>query len=116
MNQVFDFPAEFWVAGVILAALLSEAVWRWREAWAKPAALVYGTVGAWYLGDLLYVGLGQFTTQFSASTLSSALLQVCLFLISYRLFMQWLVPAFLPLPSKVEFVNMFSQPVLARLT
>jgi hypothetical protein len=115
MNQFFGHPTEFWLAVFLLVILVGEAFWRWQEAWAKPAVLVYGTVAAWYVGDLLYTGQKEFDILFTRNILQEALLQISLFLVAYRVFVQWPLPALLPrLPDTAETPE-FSQTALRQL-
>ena len=79
-------------AASVLLALIIEAMHKRRKIWAIPALLVYATVGGWYFGDLIYYGVEEFELQFGPALTSRALLQVTLFLISYRIFVQLLLP------------------------
>ncbi|MDB4793680.1 hypothetical protein OAG63_01455 [Methylacidiphilales bacterium] len=95
MSDYANFPVVFWLAVAVLLLLLMEVFLRWKEPWTKPAFLVYGTVGAWYLGDLIYSGIAEFSGQFGPDILNAALGQVILFLLGYRGFVQVVVPRFI---------------------
>jgi hypothetical protein len=92
IEELVDYPWAFWVAFVIVAALVLEAAARWNSPWAKPALIVYATVATWYLGDLVYTGLDDFT--FPGWLIESSLLQVCLFLLAFRGLLSLIVPRF----------------------
>jgi hypothetical protein len=92
--ELGKLPLVFWLAVAIWLVLVAETVTKWREVWAKPAVVVYGTIAAWYLGDLLYTGIDHFSGIFPARTVSLALWQVILFLVAYRWLVWWLVPIF----------------------
>jgi hypothetical protein len=115
MNQISELSLEFWLATVVLCALLAQALWCLQQSWAKPAVIVYGTVGSWYLGDLLYTGQKEFDTLFVRNIQQEALLQVMLFLIAYRIFLVWLLPFVLPPSPNRSSVKEFGQAAMKRL-
>jgi hypothetical protein len=98
MNQELldlqKYPLVFWLAAGLWLVLVAEGITRWREAWAKPALVVYGMLAAWYLGDLVYVGMDHFTAMFPMRILTLALWQVILFLLAYRWLDWWFLPYF----------------------
>ncbi|MCW0220239.1 MAG: hypothetical protein OJI67_18075 [Prosthecobacter sp.] len=80
------FPLIFWLLLLLLAALVVEAALKWEEPWSKPAIALYGTVAAWYPGNLAYSGMLHFNELFSKTIINAALLQVIGFLVALRLF------------------------------
>lgn len=86
------FPWTFWVVVVALIGLVTEACHRIRKGWAIPALLVYGTVGVWYVGNLIQTGPAEFLGVFGANLTNLALLQVFLFLAAYRGFVYKMLP------------------------
>jgi hypothetical protein len=94
LSELGKLPPVFWLAGAVWVYLVGEAIVRWHESWAKPALVTYGTIAAWYLGDLLYIGMEHFDAVFPTRIVSLALWQVVLFLVAYRWLVWWLVPKF----------------------
>ncbi len=85
MSAYGEFPTLFWVGVVLLGVLVVEAFKRWREPWAKPAVLIYGTIGAWYFGDIAYETPAGFRINFPDGLINMSLLEVIVFLVIYRL-------------------------------
>lgn len=86
------YPLMFWLVAAVLLGLAAEACHRIRRAWSIPALLVYGTIAAWYAGDMVQMGPTDFQNAFGTSLTTMALGQVILFLMGYRLCVQWLLP------------------------
>lgn len=89
--EVMSFPLEFYTAVALLVFLGGEACYRLRRSWAIPALVVYGTVGLWYLGDILYNGMDTVYATFGSEWVHRSLLQVVLFLAAYRFFIHILI-------------------------
>jgi hypothetical protein len=82
-EQLSQAPVSFWLHLVLLGFLLVEAARKWHAPWAKPALVVYGTVGFWYTGD--YVLSRPIDYQiFEPGVVSIAFMQVCFFLVVFR--------------------------------
>ena len=92
MSLLTSLPWAFWLVVFVLLGLVAEACRRIRRPWAIPALLTYGTIGAWYLGDLLQAGATDFLGTFGTNLTNLALMQVALCLGAYRLFVQKLLP------------------------
>lgn len=85
MNEAADFlvlPATYWVSLTLCSALLLEAAIRFREGWAVPTMMIYGTILTWYFAEPLYTPA---TMQFSPQLLSSTYAAVFIFLAVFRL-------------------------------
>ena len=76
-------PLSFWACGILLLLLCGYALHQNRAAWALPCLAVLGTTGVWYLGDILYSGIGPVAKLFPAYIIDRALWQVMLFLVAY---------------------------------
>ena len=77
------FPALYFPVAAGLIALLVDAWRQRRQPWAIPAAMVYLTIAAWYLADLILTPEDyEFIPD---SLLNISYLQVAAFLVIYRL-------------------------------
>ncbi len=83
LETMFAAPLLIWVNIVILCILVLEGVQAWHRPWAKPALVVYGTIGIWYIGDYLAAGPERFE-RFTEFTLNTALIQVAACLVLLR--------------------------------
>ncbi len=93
IEQAFDAPLTFWLVAALLAAFVTEGVRQWTAAWAKPALVVYGTIGVWYLGDYLMSPANGYST-FTPEVVEVAFLQVAVFLVLVRVFMPMAIQKF----------------------
>ncbi len=75
-------PLALFLPIAVCGFLVTEGLLNWREAWAKPALTVYGTIFIWYPGDFLMAGTAGYRI-FTDAAINIALLQVsaCLLLI-----------------------------------
>ncbi len=78
-------PLLFWACGLLLLLFTGYALHHVRSSWALPCVAVLGTTTIWYLGDIVYSGLGHITTLFPMHIINRALWQVMLFLLTYIL-------------------------------
>jgi hypothetical protein len=85
-------PASFVLLALLLGALLAEAARKLSRPWSRPAAVLYFTVGLWYLGDFIYNGPDTFSNAFEDTIIDDAFLEVCLFLIGFRVLLEILWP------------------------
>jgi hypothetical protein len=81
-------PALYLPVAALLAGLLIETWFKRKMPWSLPAAMLYLTIGAWYLADLFISPENYDKLHEEVLNLSYA--QVALFLLSYRM----LVPIF----------------------
>ena len=89
----FDYPIEFWAALALLLGLVIEALRGYpKNPWAIPAMLVYATIAAWYLGNLVKDGADAFRAFYGEIELRFALSQIVLFLLLYRILVRWTIP------------------------
>jgi hypothetical protein len=82
MSDTFSvMPAAFWVvAALLIAGMLRASRWL-RQGIGLPVMAVLGTVGVWYVGDVLYNDYkGDYAKNFTHATLEDAWWQVALFL------------------------------------
>jgi len=92
--QAISYPDSFWIAAIVLFALLLETAFRLQTAWAKPAIAVYLTIGAWYLYNMVYDTPAHFFEIFPPGLIDQALYQVILFLVAFRLAVPGIAKAF----------------------
>jgi hypothetical protein len=90
MDQAFSAPLAFWVAVGVLAMLILEGLRQWNAPWAKPALVVYGTVGVWYLGDYLLSRKLDYQ-RFQPDIIQFGFYQVAAFLILVRVIFPMIV-------------------------
>ena len=64
-----SLPLLVWACSLIAALLVGYAVHHRRSAWMMPCLAVIGTVYAWYLGDILYNGMGFLSRFFTPSVI-----------------------------------------------
>lgn len=107
-----DFPFPFLLCAAVLLGLMAEACYRSRRVWSIPSLLVYITVGAWYLGNMITDGPAIFLSKFGSSLTNEALWQTLLFLAAYRLAVQHLLPQRNVLGSGLSVSSHFPQDVL----
>ena len=82
------FPALYFPVLAGLCFLLVELWFKRRQPWALPAAVIYGTIGAWYFADL---GITPADYYFLPDDLLNFCYgQVAFFLLVYRLAVPWL--------------------------
>lgn len=82
LSEIWTLPGGYWLALIILLALVAEATTRWRERWVAPAMMVYATVFAWYM--LEPVDSTDMVDQFSSDDIGTAFLVVAIFLLAFR--------------------------------
>lgn len=87
--QLQAAPWSFWLHLVVLGGLVFEAISKWREPWSKPALAIYGTVSFWYSLDFVFSEPIDYRP-FAPEVVGRAFLQVCLFLVAFRLFLSGL--------------------------
>ena len=80
-----SLPLLFWACGLLIALLSGYALHQRRSSWALPCLAVLGTTTVWYLGDIVYTGIGPISSLFPERVIHRALWQVILFLVSYGL-------------------------------
>ncbi|MFN7731658.1 MAG: hypothetical protein ACK5OB_07140 [Pirellula sp.] len=68
----------------VLAVLIWEGLAKWNSPWAKPALVVYGTIGMWYPLDYLMATEKEFRP-FSSGIIDIAFLQVSAVLVLLRM-------------------------------
>jgi hypothetical protein len=85
LERLSTAPPSFWLVVTVLVALVWEGLSKWNEVWAKPALVVYGTIGVWYPIDYL-MSMAKDFRRFSDVTLDIAFLQVAMCLVMLRLF------------------------------
>lgn len=76
-------PLSFYFTLILMGTL---AWWFWKKrwrGWGIPALAVLGTVGLWYVGDVLYNDFGMYRALFGDRLLSNAWLQVAWFLVAF---------------------------------
>lgn len=86
-----SYPLEFYLVWGLLVGLGAEACRRCKRIWAMPSLAVYGTVGAWYLGEIFYSGLDELYWDFGRDWVHQSLRQVALFLVVYRILVHFLI-------------------------
>jgi len=84
IQQLNSAPYSFWLHVILLAFFVVEGIRKWHAPWAKPALAVYGTVMFWYSGDFLLSAPADYQ-KFEEEVVAMAFLQVCLFLVCFRL-------------------------------
>jgi len=110
------FPLTFYLACLVTAGLIWEALHHWREPWTKPAMAVYLTGATWYLGNFLYSGAEHFATMFPREIINAALLEYVLFCVGYRLLVGWLnTESLSKIPEPTNDVTGFSPEYLERI-
>jgi hypothetical protein len=84
MNEQLGLaPFSFWLHLLLLLVLIVEAVRKWNVSWAKPALVVYGTVGFWYTSDYLLSRPIDYEI-FEPGVIGMAFFQVLFFLAVFR--------------------------------
>lgn len=84
LDQIYLAPWSFWLVVATLVPLVWEGLSKWDQAWAKPAVVVYGTIGIWYPIDYLMSSAKDYRF-FSSAILDIAFVQVCAVLLLLRL-------------------------------
>jgi hypothetical protein len=80
---MFSLPLGFYLTFAVLVAAAIHAWRHRREGWGLPAMAVYGTVFAWYLGDVLTNDFDTYRQQFSSEVIDAAWMQVVFFLVCF---------------------------------
>ena len=76
-------PVAFWGCALLIGFLGIVFFKQRRKSWAVPALMVLGTIFTWYLGDILYSGIGGIAKLFPPEIIDRSLFQVTLFLATY---------------------------------
>ncbi len=87
-----DYPFAYVLGVLVLLGLIVEACRLNRRAWCVPCLLVYATVGAWYFSSIPSQGPTTFLMKFGPAVTNQALYQTILFLVAYRVAVQYLLP------------------------
>ena len=95
MNDILvrmaEAPIEAWIALGLMLWLVAEALLKWDADWAKPAVVIYSTIGTWYLGDFLLSEDADYSARFAPEVIGLGFAQITVFLLSFRLIVTFVV-------------------------
>ncbi len=122
MNETYidseSLPLLFWVCLLGLLALAAYAIHQRQKPWAMPCLAVVGMAFFWYLGDVLYTGIGSISSLFSLYVINQALLQFVLFIVAYGLMVggvaRWFTVGLVDAGSKEERLAIMEREVSQR--
>ena len=77
------YPIAFYAAVLLIGIGIAYCATGLRQGWGLPAMVVLLTVGAWYVGDVLYNDYEAYFWEFGQDTLENAWWQVVLFLLTF---------------------------------
>ena len=86
-----EAPIEAWIALGLMLCLVAEALLKWNADWAKPAVVIYSTIGTWYLGDFLLSEDAAYSAYFAPEVIGLGFAQITVFLLSFRLIVTFVV-------------------------